>query len=85
MLTSDGQMDIALGTGDVVHICASRHTLALARVNPRNHFYATLVSRLIRREQWRHECTERNLIPSRRCAPRYATSDEQSRRTTHIP
>jgi NAD+ kinase len=52
VLTSDGQLDVPLATGDVVHICASRHTLALARVNPRNHFYATLVSRLIRREQW---------------------------------
>ncbi len=52
VLTSDGQIDVPLASGDVVHICASRHTLALARVNPRNHFYATLVSRLIRREQW---------------------------------
>ncbi|MGI8854270.1 MAG: NAD(+)/NADH kinase [Thermomicrobiales bacterium] len=52
VLTSDGQLDIPLVTGDLVHICASRHTLALARVNPRNHFYRTLVSRLIRREQW---------------------------------
>ncbi len=52
VLTSDGQLDVPLASGDVVHICASRHTLALARVNPRNHFYATLVSRLIRREQW---------------------------------
>ncbi len=52
VLTSDGQMDIPLAQGDEVHICGSRHTLALARVNPRNHFYATLVSRLIRREQW---------------------------------
>lgn len=52
VLTSDGQLDVPLGAGDVVHICASPHTLALARVNPRNHFYATLVSRLIRREQW---------------------------------
>lgn len=52
VLTVDGQLDIMLATGDLVQICASRHTLALARVNPRNHFYATLVSRLIRREQW---------------------------------
>jgi NAD+ kinase len=52
VLTSDGQIDVPLASGDVVHICASQHTLALARVNPRNHFYATLVSRLIRREQW---------------------------------
>jgi NAD+ kinase len=52
VLTSDGQIDVPLASGDVVQICASRHTLALARVNPRNHFYATLVSRLIRREQW---------------------------------
>ncbi|MHB8644287.1 MAG: NAD(+)/NADH kinase [Thermomicrobiales bacterium] len=52
VLTSDGQLDIPLVSGDVVHICASPHTLSLARVNPRNHFYATLVSRLIRREQW---------------------------------
>lgn len=52
VLTSDGQLDVPLAGGDVVHICASPHTLALARVNPRNHFYATLVSRLIRREQW---------------------------------
>jgi NAD+ kinase len=52
VLTSDGQLDIPLVTGDLVHICASRYTLALARVNPRNHFYRTLVSRLIRREQW---------------------------------
>ncbi len=52
VLTSDGQLDVPLASGDVVHVCASRHTLALARVNPRNHFYATLVSRLIRREQW---------------------------------
>lgn len=52
VLTSDGQLDIPLSTGDLVHISASRHTLALARVHPRNHFYRTLVSRLIRREQW---------------------------------
>lgn len=52
VLTSDGQLDIALNSGDLVHIRGSRHTLALARVNPRNHFYRTLVSRLIRREQW---------------------------------
>jgi NAD+ kinase len=57
VLTSDGQLDIALATGDVVHICASRHTLALARVHPRNHFYQTLVSRLIRREQWSTDAT----------------------------
>lgn len=52
VLTSDGQIDVPLGSGDVVRISASQYTLALARVNPRNHFYATLVSRLIRREQW---------------------------------
>lgn len=51
VLTSDGQLDIPLVSEDVVQICASRHTLALARVHPRNHFYETLVGRLIRREQ----------------------------------
>ena len=57
VLTSDGQLDMPFATGDVVHICASRYTLALARVNPRNHFYPTLVSRLIRREQWTTNAT----------------------------
>jgi len=52
VLTSDGQQDIAVGVNDAVNIRASRHTLALARVRPRNYFYSTLVSRLIRREQW---------------------------------
>jgi NAD+ kinase len=57
VLTSDGQLDIPLVTGDLVHIRGSRYTLALARVNPRNHFYRTLVSRLIRREQWTTDAT----------------------------
>lgn len=52
VLTTDGQQDIAVGVNDPVHIRASNHTLALARVRPRNYFYSTLVSRLIRREQW---------------------------------
>lgn len=57
VLTADGQLDVSLTRDDLVHIRASRHTLALARVNPRNHFYATLVSRLIRREQWNANVT----------------------------
>lgn len=51
IVTADGQADIPLRTGDRVHVAASRYTLALARVNPRNYFYATLVSRLIRRDE----------------------------------
>ncbi len=49
VLTADGQSDIPIHAGDRVHVTASRYTLALARVTPRNAFYATLVSRLIRR------------------------------------
>ncbi len=52
VLTTDGQQDIAVGVNDAVHIRGSKHSLALARVRPRNYFYSTLVSRLIRREQW---------------------------------
>jgi len=51
VVTADGQTDIPLNGTDHVSVTASRYTLALARVNPRNHFYATLVSRLIRREE----------------------------------
>jgi len=51
VVTADGQTDIPLGGSDHVRVTVSKYTLALARVNPRNHFYATLVSRLIRREE----------------------------------
>lgn len=51
MVTADGAQDLPLGTGDRVQVKKSAYTLALARVNPRNDFFRTLVGRLIRREE----------------------------------
>ncbi len=51
MVTADGAQDIPLGPDDRVQVRKSAYTLPLARVNPRNDFYRTLVGRLIRREE----------------------------------
>lgn len=51
VVTVDGAQDLPLGPDDRVQVRKSAYTLSLARVNPRNDFYRTLVGRLIRREE----------------------------------